>query len=189
MPRRWRWLVPMTALMACAIPRAGASAAPMNPVDVLSPLAESYAAHAAQARTLRAIVTRRARHRAQASRVGRVLRTAVAQIGDGYAYGATGPDAFDCSGLTAYAFASSGVALPHDSFAQAARGEPVARRHIRRGDLVFFSTAGTGASHVGIAVSPRTVVSATNAGVMKHALNDAYWGGHYLTARRLGRSH
>ena len=64
-------------------------------------------------------------------------------------------------------------------------GRPVAREDIRPGDLVFFSTAGAGASHVGIATSATTVVSATNSGVMKHSTEDAYWGGHYVTARRV----
>ena len=51
---------------------------------------------------------------------------------------------------------------------------------------MFFSTAGPGASHVGIAVSGSTVVSATSSGgVMEHSINDAYWGGHYVGARRL----
>jgi cell wall-associated NlpC family hydrolase len=77
------------------------------------------------------------------------------------------------------------VALPHTSEGQAALGRPVKRGDIRPGDLVFFSTAGPGATHVGIATGARTVVSATNAGVMEHATGDAYWGGHYFGARRL----
>ena len=145
---------------------------------------------AAQATTARAIANRKERYREQA-RAAReheadgVVKTAVAQIGDGYAWGGSGPDAFDCSGLTAYAFASAGMALPHNSQGQAAMGQPVARDDIRPGDLVFFSTAGPGASHVGIATSATTVVSATNSGVMEHSTNDAYWGGQYVGARRL----
>ena len=104
-----------------------------------------------------------------------VVRTAVAQIGDGYAWGGSGPDAFDCSGLTAFAFATAGVTLPHTSQGQFAMGRPVARGDIHPGDLVFFSTAGAGASHVGIATGATTVVSATNGGVMEHSTRDAYW--------------
>ena len=96
-----------------------------------------------------------------------------------------GPDGFDCSGLTAFAFADAGIALPHNSHGQAAMGRPVARDDIRRGDLVFFSTAGAGASHVGIATSATTAISATNGGVMEHSTTDAYWGGHYVGARRI----
>jgi len=192
MPRRWRWLVPMTALMACTLPRAGTSAAPQEMPDVPTAPVEDRVASAMQAATARAIASRdedernqaraRAAHRHQ---VHGVVKTAMAQVGDGYAWGGSGPDAFDCSGLTAYTFARAGVALPHTSQGQAARGRPVARGDVRPGDLVFFSTAGPGASHVGVATGATTVVSATNGGVMEHSTRDAYWGGHYVGARRL----
>src|SRR3954468_17862600 len=186
MPRLWRWLVPITALIACVFPRAGASAVPQDRTDVApSPVDERVDAHAA---SMLAIASHRQHDREQArarAEANGVVKTAVAQIGDGYAWGGSGPDAFDCSGLTAYAFARAGVALPHTSTGQAALGRPVKRGDIRPGDLVFFSTAGPGASHVGIATGARTVVSATNAGVMEHATDDAYWGGHYFGARRL----
>jgi cell wall-associated NlpC family hydrolase len=77
------------------------------------------------------------------------------------------------------------VSLPHTSQGQFAIGRAVKRDDIRPGDLVFFSTAGPGASHVGIATGETTVVSATSSGVMKHSTSDACWGGHYVGARRL----
>jgi cell wall-associated NlpC family hydrolase len=171
MPRRWRWLVPITALMAM-LPCAGASAAPQPMSDLPMYLAEHREQAAKRAEKRRA-------------RVDGVVKTAGAQIGDGYAYGGTGPDGFDCSGLTAYVFAEAGIALPHTSHGQAAMGRSVDRDDIRRGDLVFFSTAGPGASHVGIATSASTAISATNGGVMEHSMTDAYWGGQYVGARRL----
>ena len=103
-----------------------------------------------------------------------------------YAARAAGPDAFDCSGLTMWALARAGIAAPHSSYAQYAMGTGVARSEIHRGDLVFFDSAGAGASHVGLAISPTTVVSATNHGVMTHPIfDDPYWGGLYVGARRL----
>jgi cell wall-associated NlpC family hydrolase len=185
MPRLWRWLVPLTALMACVLPRAGASAAPLDKPDAPLPRDEERAATDARAATLRALVERKEQRREQAARDDGVVESAKAQIGDGYAYGGSGPDGFDCSGLTAFAFARAGLKLPHSSYAQAAMGEPVARGDIRPGDLVFFSTAGSGASHVAVATGRNTAVSATNAGVIEHSTVDAYWGGHYVTARRL----
>jgi cell wall-associated NlpC family hydrolase len=171
----------MTALIACALPREGASAAP-HP-ELTSTIDASRAARVAHATAKRAAEDRRARARA---RVDGVVEAAAAQIGDGYAYGGSGPDGFDCSGLTAFAFADAGVGLPHNSHGQAAMGEPVARSDIRPGDLVFFSTAGPGASHVGVATSSTTVISATvSGGVMEHSTTDAYWGGHYVGARRI----
>src|SRR5688572_14626164 len=62
------------------------------------------------------------------------------RIGSPYAMGASGPGAFDCSGLMLWAFARDGVALPHSSFAQAGMGRAVQRDEIRAGDLVFFDT-------------------------------------------------
>ena len=186
MPRHWRRLVPLTALIACALPRAGASAAPVAPPAVPNAPVEGRVERAAQEATARALAERAQARAARAQEVGDVVRTVEAQIGDGYAWGGSGPDAFDCSGLTAYAYArAAGITLPHTSQGQAAMGRPVHRDDIRRGDLVFFSTAGPGASHVGIAIGETTVVSATNSGVIKHATNDAYWGGHYAGARRL----
>jgi cell wall-associated NlpC family hydrolase len=188
MLRRWRWLVPLTALIACAFPRAGASAAPYALPDLPSSPLESQVDRAAQAATALAIASRDEQIRArvaQEKEAAGVVRAAVAQIGDGYAWGGSGPDTFDCSGLTAYAFARDGVALPHTSQGQAAMGSPVRRGDIRPGDLVFFSTAGAGASHVGIATSATTVVSATNSGVLEHSTEDAYWGAHYVGARRI----
>jgi cell wall-associated NlpC family hydrolase len=191
MPRRfWRRLVPLLALSACALPHAGASAAPLDTPDPPLPRDERRAEDLARTATLRALVDRRERHRAHAARESRralrVVDVAGHQVGTGYAYGGGGPGGFDCSGLTAYAFARVGVELPHNSHAQAALGEPVARGDIRPGDLVFFSTAGAGASHVGIATGRTTAVSATSSGgVLEHPTNDDYWGGHYVTARRV----
>ncbi len=191
MPRRSRLrLVPITALIACALPCAGASAAPVPADDVPLPREQVRAEQAARLSTLHALVERREdRRRARAAaahEVDGVVDAVRSQIGDGYAYGGTRPDGFDCSGLTMYAFARTGVTLPHNSHAQAQMGRAVGRGDIRPGDLVFFSTAGPGASHVGIAVGGSTVVSATSSGgVMKHSINDAYWGGHYVGARRI----
>jgi cell wall-associated NlpC family hydrolase len=57
---------------------------------------------------------------------------------------------------------------------------------IQAGDLVFFDANGPGASHVGIATSGSTAISATTHGVMEHAIFGPYWGGHYIGARRVG---
>jgi cell wall-associated NlpC family hydrolase len=114
------------------------------------------------------------------------VTAALSKVGAPYASGAAGPDAFDCSGLTMWALARAGIAAPHSSYAQYAMGTAVARSEIHRGDLVFFDSAGAGASHVGLAISPTTVVSATNHGVMTHPIfDDPYWGGLYVGARRL----
>jgi cell wall-associated NlpC family hydrolase len=114
------------------------------------------------------------------------VHAALSKVGASYAMGAAGPDAFDCSGLTMWALQHAGIGAPHSSFAQFAMGHGVGRSEIRRGDLVFFDSFGAGASHVALAVSPTTAVSATSHGVMTHPIFDAYWGGHFIGARRLG---
>jgi peptidoglycan DL-endopeptidase CwlO len=108
-------------------------------------------------------------------------------IGVPYAYGGNGPGHFDCSGLTVYAMRAAGISLPRTSYSQYGVGAPVDRASIQAGDLVFFDTDGSGASHVGIATSNWSVISATvSAGVVEHTISGAYWGTRYLGARRVG---
>jgi cell wall-associated NlpC family hydrolase len=107
------------------------------------------------------------------------------EIGAPYAFGGEGP-AFDCSGLVQWAFRQAGITLPRTSYAQYGVGAPVSSRAIQAGDLVFFDTDGSGASHVGIATGPTSVISATTHGVMEHSIFGPYWGSHYVGARRVG---
>jgi cell wall-associated NlpC family hydrolase len=123
----------------------------------------------------------------RSSKLDAAVKAARTRIGSSYAMGATGPRAFDCSGLTTYAFGQAGIALPRTSQAQFGAGKAVERDEIRAGDLVFFSTNGPGPSHVGIATGRGTVISATSSGVMEHPSTDAYWGGSYVGARRVSR--
>jgi cell wall-associated NlpC family hydrolase len=113
------------------------------------------------------------------------VSAARAAIGTPYAYGGTTRAGFDCSGLVVFAFKQAGVALPRTSFAQFGAGAAVSRANIQAGDLVFFNANGPGASHVGIATSNSTVISATTRGVREHAIGDSYWGSHYVGARRV----
>ncbi|WP_406601231.1 C40 family peptidase [Micromonospora yasonensis] len=66
------------------------------------------------------------------------IKTACAQVGDPYVWGATGPNSFDCSGLTQYAYKAAGISLTHFTGAQWNEGRPVSRADARPGDLVFF---------------------------------------------------
>ena len=116
---------------------------------------------------------------------GSAVSAARGVIGTPYAYGGTTTAGFDCSGLVVYAFKQAGVSLPRTSFAQFGAGAAVSRANIQAGDLVFFNANGPGASHVGIATSNSTVISATTHGVREHAISDSYWGSHYVGARRV----
>jgi peptidoglycan DL-endopeptidase CwlO len=116
---------------------------------------------------------------------GAAVAAARAKVGLPYALGGTGPSAFDCSGLTQWALAQAGISLPRTSFQQAGAGVHVPRAAVQAGDLVFFDADGPGASHVGIATSNATVISATTHGVREHAIGGPYWGAHYYGARRV----
>jgi cell wall-associated NlpC family hydrolase len=113
------------------------------------------------------------------------ISAARSKIGSPYAYGATGPSSFDCSGLTQWAFKQAGISLSRTSFAQYGQGTSVSKSNVQAGDLVFFSTAGAGASHVGIATSSSTVISATSHGVMEHSFTSGYWSQNYVGAKRI----
>ena len=113
------------------------------------------------------------------------VSAAMSKIGAPYASGGNGPSAFDCSGLTSWAMRQAGISLPRTSFQQFGVGSAVSKDAIQAGDLVFFDTAGAGASDVGIATGPTTVVSATTHGVMNHSIFDNYWGSHFVGARRV----
>ncbi len=70
------------------------------------------------------------------------LEIALNQKGDPYVYGAAGPNAFDCSGLTMYSFGKAGLSLPRSSDAQAEAVRRIAKKNMRRGDLMFFHSGG-----------------------------------------------
>jgi cell wall-associated NlpC family hydrolase len=109
----------------------------------------------------------------------------MSKSGAPYRYGATGPSSFDCSGLVQWAFAQAGISLPRTSFSMYGAGTAVSSSQIQAGDLVFFSTAGAGASDVGIATSATSAISATTHGVMVHPILTGYWGSHFVGARRV----
>jgi cell wall-associated NlpC family hydrolase len=92
---------------------------------------------------------------------GEAIRTALAQVGDRYQSGAAGPDAFDCSGLTMYAYAAAGIVLPHSSRSQSTLGTQVSRAELLPGDLVFFYTP---ISHVGLYIGEGMMVHARTYG-------------------------
>ncbi len=87
------------------------------------------------------------------------VKTALDQVGDPYVYGAAGPDAFDCSGLTMYAWAAAGVSIPHSSSAQPSAGTPVSLSSLQPGDLVFYYSP---ISHAAMYIGNGMIVHAAN---------------------------
>lgn len=84
-----------------------------------------------------------------AQRVLSARDVAMRQRGDAYAYGAAGPDRFDCSGLIRYAYSRAGFDVPRTSSAQAGHTRRIAKKDMRPGDLMFFGGSG-GVYHAGI---------------------------------------
>jgi cell wall-associated NlpC family hydrolase len=83
------------------------------------------------------------------------------QLGKPYRWGASGPNAFDCSGLTMWVWGRAGVSLPHSSSAQYGQGRHVSRGELMPGDLVFF---GSPIHHVGIYVGGNRYIAAPHTG-------------------------
>ncbi|MFJ6674195.1 NlpC/P60 family protein [Actinosynnema sp. NPDC091369] len=96
-----------------------------------------------------------------AGAAGVALQFALDQQGDMYLYGGTGPDRWDCSGLTSKAYAYAGVTIPRTSGGQAGAGRAVSRSEVQAGDLIIYN----GGNHVGMAVDNARVVHASTDGV------------------------
>jgi len=72
--------------------------------------------------------------------VATVLAAARTRLGDPYVWGATGPDSFDCSGLTQWAYAHAGIQLPRVAADQWNAGPHVTLAELQPGDLLFWAT-------------------------------------------------
>jgi cell wall-associated NlpC family hydrolase len=72
--------------------------------------------------------------------VARVIAAARTKLGDPYQWGGTGPDAYDCSGLTQFAYGQAGIALPRVASAQYFVGAHVGIGDLQPGDLLFWAT-------------------------------------------------
>jgi peptidoglycan DL-endopeptidase CwlO len=94
-------------------------------------------------------------------RAGAAVFAARRAIGRPYVYGAVGPNSFDCSGLTGWAWKQAGVSLPRTSQAQAGAGRSIPVADIQPGDLVVYYSD---ASHVGIYVGGGQIVHAPKPG-------------------------
>src|SRR5256885_1392027 len=81
-----------------------------------------------------------------------LVTTALELLGVPYQNGGSTADGFDCSGFTQYVFAQHGLALPRAVSEQFVVGDAVQPGDLAAGDLVFFQTVASGASHVAIAL-------------------------------------
>lgn len=132
--------------------------------------AEIAALEAAERRARAAVARRSVRTEAPSERNfppptraprSQVVSIARRYIGAPYRWAASGPNRFDCSGLTMFVYRQVGVSLPHSSRAQIHYGERVSRSNLRAGDLVFF---GSPIHHVGIYVGGGMMLHAPHTG-------------------------
>ncbi len=94
---------------------------------------------------------------------------AYAQLGKPYVWGAAGPDAFDCSGLTMRAWQAAGVSLAHWTVAQYEQTQPVSLNALRPGDLIFYASNLSDPStiyHVGLYVGNGQMIAAPYTGAV-----------------------
>lgn len=124
--------------------------------------------------------------------VADLLAEANKHIGKPYRHGMKGPNAFDCSGFTSYVYKQFGYSISPASRIQYTDGEKVDRKHLRKGDLVFFTSRSSGKNvgHVGIVVSADNetgkfkFIHASLKGV-KISDCEGYYANRYVGARRI----
>lgn len=89
----------------------------------------------------------------------KVVEAALSKVGSRYVHAAAGPNSFDCSGLTTYAYKQVGITLPRTSGSQVSAGTRVSTSALQPGDLVFYYSP---ISHVGIYIGDGKIVDAAN---------------------------
>lgn len=95
-----------------------------------------------------------------ATQAGKAVAFAYAQLGKPYAWGATGPGSYDCSGLVQAAWAAAGVSIPRTTYDQWASLPHVSSSSMEPGDLILLS----GQSHVAMYVGNGYIIDAPNSG-------------------------
>ncbi|MFE4673111.1 NlpC/P60 family protein [Streptomyces sp. NPDC056723] len=96
-----------------------------------------------------------------AAKAAKVIAFAESQMGKPYVWGATGPDSYDCSGLTQAAWKAAGISLPRTTWDQVKVGTTVTTANAQPGDLVFFYDD---ISHVGIYIGDGKMIHAPKPG-------------------------
>jgi len=124
-----------------------------------SPVVESVVVPSARAAKAKVRERRSARDAIRQAVADRALR----QEGDSYAAGGEGPNAFDCSGLTLFAWRWAGVELTHYSAGQYQQVRKIDESKAMPGDLVFYLTGG--ARHVAMYIGDGQIVHASDYGV------------------------
>lgn len=116
----------------------------------------------------------------------KLVAEAKKHLGKKYVWGATGPNTFDCSGLTQYCHKKLGISIPRTSLAQSNSGKSVSKSNLQMGDLIFWKTTSAKVGHVGMYVGNGQFIHAPNSrSVVKiDSLSNSYYSSRYVNARR-----
>jgi cell wall-associated NlpC family hydrolase len=111
------------------------------------------------------------------------VAVAMRYLGVPYVWGGSTPSGFDCSGLTAYAYAAVGISLPHYTGAQWTAGTHVSRDQLAAGDLVFFD----GLGHEGMYIGGGQFIHAPHTGdvVRVSSMDEPWYSSNYVGAVRV----
>ena len=120
----------------------------------------------------------------------KITSLAKKKLGRQYIWGATGKNAFDCSGLTSYVYKKNGIRLPRRAIAQSKVGKRIPRSQLKPGDLVFFDTSKHHkgyVNHVGIYIGNGKFIHASSAKkkVVITSLSKPFYAQRFKLARRL----
>ncbi|WP_245658140.1 C40 family peptidase [Microtetraspora malaysiensis] len=138
--------------------------------------------------TVTAAAAQTSSRQSKAARQQQLARKAVEvakkQLGDPYRWGASGPGAFDCSGLVQYAWRKAGVDIPRTTWSQRSGvKKKVAWSKLKPGDLIFTS----GGGHVGMYVGKGKMIHSPHTGaVVRIDKLDAYRKSSFVGAVRPG---
>ncbi len=116
-----------------------------------------------------------------------IAGTALGLRGAPYRNGGSDPSGFDCSGFVWYVFGQHGIRVARTVTEQFREGAKVGADTIEPGDLLFFATQGSSASHVGMAIGGDEFVHAPSSRgeVRVERLSAPYWASRYVGARRM----
>ena len=116
-----------------------------------------------------------------------IAGTALGYRGTPYRNGGSDPSGFDCSGFVWYVFGQHGIRVARTVGEQFREGIDIETDGVQPGDLLFFSTEGRGASHVGVAIGGDEFVHAPSSRgeVRVERLSAPYWASRYVGARRV----
>ena len=110
----------------------------------------------------------------------RAMKVALAQRGDPYRYGAAGPNAFDCSGLTMFSYGRVGRTIPRTTDEQKGGLRAIAQKDKARGDIILFVNGGD-AYHAAIYIGHNRIVHASHSGTPVKV--DRIWTSSYVVRR------